>query len=101
MPAKPQTPLLPVKNRIDSFWLTKRDPELCNARTTPDLPKTADVIVIGSGLSGAMTSYMLLEEAKAKEMKLNVLLLEADETCGSATARNGEFIRPFPFRTGP
>lgn len=83
-------PVLPVKNRSESFWLSKRDPELCNARTTADLPKSADVVVIGSGLTGAMTSYMILEEAKAKGMKLNVVMLEADETCGSATARNGE-----------
>lgn len=88
----PETkPLLPVKNRIDSFWLTKRDPELCKARSTPDLPKHADVVVIGSGLSGAMTTYLMLEDAKARGMKLNVVMLEADETCGSATARNGKF----------
>lgn len=83
-------PLLPVRNRTESFWLTQRDKELCNARTTAALPKTADVVVIGSGLSGAMTSYLILEEARAKGMKLNVVMLEADETCGSSTARNGE-----------
>ena len=94
-------PLLPVKNRTESFWLTKRDKELCNARTTATLPKTADVVVIGSGLSGAMTSYLVLEEARAKGMKLDVVMLEADETCGSSTARNGEPIRPELEWTNP
>jgi ribulose 1,5-bisphosphate synthetase/thiazole synthase len=86
-------PLLPVKNRTESFWLSQRDPELCKARTTADLPRSADVVIVGSGLSGALTSYLLLEEAKAKGMKLNVVMLEADEACGSATARNGAYTR--------
>jgi glycine/D-amino acid oxidase-like deaminating enzyme len=50
-------------------------------------------VIVGSGLSGALTSYLLLEEAKAKGMKLNVVMLEADEACGSATARNGAYTR--------
>jgi hypothetical protein len=88
------TPLLPVKNRLESFWLTRRDPELKDARTTPDLPKKADVVIVGSGLSGAMMSYRMMREAKEKGRDLNVVMLEADETCGSSTARNGEYELP-------
>lgn len=83
--------LLPVKNRTESFWLTERDPELKNARTTPNLPSSADVVIVGSGLAGAMMAYNLVRKAKAQGKHLNIVMLEADECCGSATARNGEF----------
>lgn len=82
-------PLLPVKNRLESFWLSRRDPELKDARTTPDLPTQADVVIVGSGLSGALTSYHMMKEARERGRELNVVMLEADETCGSSTARNG------------
>jgi hypothetical protein len=88
-------PLLPVSNRLDSFWLKERDPILRNARTTTDLPKTADVVIVGSGLTGAMSAYHLQRAANAKGRKLKIVMLEADECCGSATARNGE-CRPSP-----
>jgi myosin-crossreactive antigen len=82
--------LLPVSNRTESFWLTERDHELKNARTTSHLPPTADVVVIGSGLTGAMTAYHLYKQARMDGRRINVVILEADEVCGSATARNGE-----------
>jgi hypothetical protein len=84
-------PLLPVPNRLESFWLTERDPVLRNARTTADLPKFADVVIVGSGLTGAMSAYHLQRDARAQGRVLSIVMLEADECCGSATARNGEF----------
>lgn len=82
--------LLPVANRTESFWLTERDPELKAARTTPDLPSSADVVIIGSGLTGAMMGYHIMKKAQKEGKQLKVVMLEADECCGSATARNGE-----------
>lgn len=85
----PIKPLLPVKNRIDSFWLTERDIELKAFRSTTNLPSTADVVIVGSGLSGAMSCYHIYRQTKEQGRRINVVMLEADETCGSATARNG------------
>lgn len=82
--------LLPVPNRTESFWLTERDVGLCNARTTAKLPESADVVIIGSGLTGAMMAYQLYREAEKQRRRMSIVMLEADETCGSATARNGE-----------
>lgn len=82
-------PLLPVPNRTEPFWLTERDVELRNARTTSKLPESADVVIIGSGLTGAMMAYQLYREAERQKRKISMVMLEADETCGSATARNG------------
>lgn len=82
--------LFPVKDRLESFWLDKRDSALCDLRTSTELPPSVDVAIIGSGLSGAMISYLIYEKAKEQGLRPpNVVMLEADETCGSATARNG------------
>jgi ribulose 1,5-bisphosphate synthetase/thiazole synthase len=83
---------LPVANRLESFWLTERDTELQYARTSQELPNDADVVIVGSGLSGAMMSYHLHKDAEAAGRGLRVVMLEADEVCGSATARNGELM---------
>lgn len=85
---KPQ--LLPVANRLKPFWLSEVDPSLENARTTDELPPTVDVVIIGSGMSGAITAYHLLKDQD--DANPSVLMLEAAETCSGATARNGEFI---------
>ncbi|WVQ84845.1 hypothetical protein IAT38_007002 [Cryptococcus sp. DSM 104549] len=89
--------LLPVKNRTEPFWLCERDLELQHARTTADLPSSADVVVVGSGLTGAMMAYRLYTEADAAGKKINVVLLEADEVCSGATARNGGHCKPVSF----
>ncbi|WRT64905.1 uncharacterized protein IL334_001844 [Kwoniella shivajii] len=93
----PENDLLPVTNRLEPFWLTERDPVLQNARTTPELPRSADVVVVGSGLTGAMTCYHLYSQAQQMGRKINVVLLEADEVCSGATARNGGHCKPIPF----
>jgi hypothetical protein len=85
-----QTRPLPVANRLESFWLSERDDELKAARTTPDLPDKADIVIVGSGLTGALLAYHLLKESEASGSSLKVVMVEADECCGSATARNGE-----------
>jgi len=85
----PKEKLLPVENRTEPFWLTERDVELAHGQTTPDLPAIADVVIVGSGLTGAMMAYKLLKKTHAEGRKLRVVMLEADETCGSASARNG------------
>jgi hypothetical protein len=85
-----QERLLPVANRTESFWLTERDPLLQNAQTTKSLPRTADVVIVGSGLTGAMMSHHLYADARIQGRKPSMVMLEAGEVCGSATARNGE-----------
>lgn len=85
---KPQ--LLPVPNRLPTFWLSEPDPSLENARTTDELPPSVDVVIIGSGMSGAITAYHLFKDQD--DASPSVLMLEAAETCSGATARNGELI---------
>jgi len=73
---------LPSPHPTSSFWHNEPSPFLLHHRTTSQLPETADVVVIGSGISGAFAAMKLLEEPG-----LNVVMLEAREACWGATGR--------------
>ncbi|GAW26795.1 putative FAD dependent oxidoreductase [Rosellinia necatrix] len=79
---------LPTPNSTHSYW--HRDPSktLLGHRTTPDLPVTADVVVIGSGISGAFAARELTAGGR------RVVMLEAREACWGATGRNGGHCQP-------
>jgi ribulose 1,5-bisphosphate synthetase/thiazole synthase len=51
--------VLPINNPTKSFWIEEANSDLRNFRSTEDLPKETDVIIIGSGYSGAATAYWL------------------------------------------
>lgn len=84
----PENTLLPVANRTQSFWLSERDPILDKARTTTNMPQTADVVVVGGGLTGVLTAYNILKKA-SPGLPPSVVLVEASDFCNGATARNG------------
>ncbi|KAI1131167.1 FAD dependent oxidoreductase [Nemania abortiva] len=79
---------LPTPNSTHSYW--HRDPSktLLNHHTTPDLPATADVVVVGSGISGAFAARELVAGGR------RVVMLEAREACWGATGRNGGHCQP-------
>ena len=79
---------LPVPNSTQPFWLSERS-ALDHHRTTKELPTKADVVIVGSGLSGAILAYSLLKQRP----KLNIVMLEAREVCSGATARNGGQVK--------
>ena len=56
-------------------------------RTTPDLPEETDIVIIGSGITGASVARYFAEDARAKDLK--IVMLEAREACWGATGRNG------------
>ncbi len=72
---------LPTPNSTHSYW--HRDPSktLLNHHTTEDLPSTADVVVIGSGISGTFAARELVAGGRS------VVMLEAREACWGATGR--------------
>lgn len=79
---------LPSQNSSASFWHTEPSSELLGYRTTEGLPREADVVVVGSGISGASVAYHLLEGLKGSNGdEKNVLVLEAREVCWGATGR--------------
>ena len=88
---------LPVDNPCLSFWqqTTRSFPYLLdNSEST--LPPTTKYLVIGSGLSGALTAFDLIHSAGVPGS--DVLILEAREAASGATSRNAGHVRPDAFR---
>ena len=75
---------LPTPRSTASFWHTQPSEKLLGHRTTPDLPHSADVVIIGSGITGTFAAREFLS---SPGFKGNVVLLEAREACWGATGR--------------
>lgn len=84
---------LPVPNRTQPFWLQERHP-LASHVSSQEVPAEADIVIVGSGISGATCAHFLYKDLEkrgsASQDKLKVVMLEADALCEGATARNGE-----------
>lgn len=94
-----QTPGLPNPDQSQTYWLS--DPpflELVNTSSS-ELPKTADVVIIGSGIAGASIARALLHERRRKNVDADkkVIVFEARQLCSGATARNGGHIKPVAY----
>ncbi|EJT47860.1 hypothetical protein A1Q1_03237 [Trichosporon asahii var. asahii CBS 2479] len=81
--------LLPVPLSTTSVWQQSvaLDPLISNS-TTP-LPESADIVVVGGGLCGALLAWELLQRTSG-----NVVLLEARELASGASGRNAGHCRP-------
>ncbi|GFF55382.1 putative FAD dependent oxidoreductase [Aspergillus lentulus] len=87
-------PGLPSANPTSSFWLRNPHPEVARAQST-ELPSEAEVVIIGSGVTGTSIARTLLKSRKpGKETKPRpaVVILEARDVCSGATGRNGGHI---------
>ncbi|KAM0428600.1 hypothetical protein ACHAPT_006961 [Fusarium lateritium] len=81
-------PSLPVPAPTRPYWLDDPPfPALCDIKG--ELPSTADVVIIGSGITGAAVAKSLLELSG----ELRVVVCEARELCSGATGRNGGHIK--------
>lgn len=87
-------PGLPKPNPTISYW---QDPPstLATHRTTPYLPTSASVVIIGSGITGSSIAYNLLSQPSPP----SVLLLEARTACSGATGRNGGHTKCATYRS--
>ncbi|KIW90600.1 uncharacterized protein Z519_08383 [Cladophialophora bantiana CBS 173.52] len=106
---------LPSAHPTASFWQTSFPNRLAGHRSTPELPARADVVVVGTGISGTFAVDHLLNsnsnsstvtsswarrrtEAETAAMEtglgLDVLVLEARTLCSAATGRNGGHLQP-------
>jgi hypothetical protein len=87
---------LPHPNPTPSYWhsdtpLNPIPHPISDLRSTPELPEYADYVVVGSGISGAMIAWGILErlEKKGELTSKKVVMLEARAAVGGATGRNG------------
>jgi hypothetical protein len=79
----------PVPNSTVSFWRTQLHP-LDSHRSTPELPTKCEIVIIGSGYTGASLAHHLLEGNEA--VGSSIVILEAREACSGATGRNGKWM---------
>lgn len=84
-------PGLPVPSPTVSYW---QDPEhsFAHARST-SLPESADVVLIGSGITSVSTAAHLLR----LQPELRIVILEARAAISGATGRNGGHIKASPW----
>lgn len=87
---------LPVPNSSSSFWHSEPNQFLLGHRTTPELPAEADIVIVGSGITGTSAARFLAEDDRAKGK--SIVLLEAREACWGATGRNGGKHKPSTTR---
>ncbi|KAJ5388338.1 FAD dependent oxidoreductase superfamily protein [Penicillium cosmopolitanum] len=81
-------PGLPNPNPTQSSWQQPPHPTVANIQS--DLAEEADIVIIGSGVTGCGAAHALLHHPDAT--KLRITLLEARGTCSGATGRNGGHI---------
>lgn len=88
-------PGLPVTNPTRSFWMFPPSPI---ASHCSDLPPHADIVVIGSGITGTSVARTLLDRAHAHGKLPVLLMLEARDACSGATGRY--VCTHLPFHSG-
>lgn len=90
---------LPREGPGVSYWqrTTRAFPHLFANRET-SLPPTSKYVIIGSGISGGLTAFELIEAgAKAED----IIILEAREAASGASSRNAGHVRPGKFPVMP
>ncbi|EPQ66820.1 BgtA-20692 [Blumeria graminis f. sp. tritici] len=91
----PSAGTFPSKESTTPFWRTEPH-ALDTHRSTSELPKSCDVLIVGGGYAGISTAYHILCDRKLRKKSddLSIVLLEARQACSGATARNGGHLRP-------
>jgi len=81
---------LPVADPIPSVWTVPPHP-VDDYQSTPNLPESCDILIVGSGFAGVATAYHILKD---KPSGPSVVLLDARKHTSGATARNGGHVKP-------
>ncbi|KAH0427997.1 FAD dependent oxidoreductase [Colletotrichum camelliae] len=89
-----QDPGLPASNPSISYWQLPPLDGIASHQSQ-DLPTEADVVIIGSGMSGTSIAWHLLKDNATKPLR--VAMIEARQACSGATGRNGGHIRPSSY----
>jgi len=96
---KQQRATLPTPTSSHSFWHSEPNEFLLGHRTTAELPTEADIVIVGSGITGTSAARYLAEDERAKGK--TIVVLEAREACWCATGRNGGHCQPLLFDRSP
>ncbi|KAJ5295764.1 hypothetical protein N7508_010585 [Penicillium antarcticum] len=87
---------LPNQTPCLSYWqrTTRAFPHLY-ANKDADVPPKSKYVVIGSGISGSLTAFELIQEGVKGQ---DIVILEAREAASGASSRNAGHVRPDAFR---
>ncbi|KAH7102176.1 FAD dependent oxidoreductase [Auriculariales sp. MPI-PUGE-AT-0066] len=82
---------LPVSHPTASFWLNSSPDAnpLATQGSTGLLTSDADVVIIGSGITGVFAAYHLAKSFQDERSSKKIVVLEARDFCSGATGRNG------------
>merc|ERR1712093_462271 len=83
---------LPRANPTTSYWQDPSDSQLSDYLSSSSVPEIADVVIIGSGITGAGIAWNLLggeDGVHTPKNQEKVVMLEARQACSGATGRNG------------
>lgn len=80
---------LPQPNPTISYWQDPPDAEIADYLSAESTPETADIVVIGSGITGTSIAHGILHN---KTTAGKIVMLEARQACSGATGRNGVFF---------
>ncbi len=94
MEARASIPVpLPYPSPTASYWQDPPDAELADYVHADTVPEAADVVIIGSGITGAGVAWNLLKGEGDNDTKgagkERIVMLEARQACSGATGRNG------------
>lgn len=85
----------PAADPISSYWHNPKSP-LANINHGRDAShRPYDFVIVGSGISGTMIAYNLLETYPNHR----IIMLEAREICSGATGRNGGHTKAASYRS--
>lgn len=82
----------PLPKPCLSYWqrTTRAYPHL-NINKSAAVPSSSKYVIIGSGISGALTAYELTENGIDGK---DIVILEAREAASGASSRNAGHVRP-------
>lgn len=93
-PANVTKTSLPHPEPCVSYWQQPPD-GIADQRTTPGLPQDADIVIVGSGISGSSVAYNLL----TAKPELKIVMLEARQAASGASGRNGGHTKTATYRS--
>ncbi|CUA67043.1 hypothetical protein RSOLAG22IIIB_02961 [Rhizoctonia solani] len=90
-----RSPGIPSFPTTDSHWpnTVPESGRLLHA-SEARLPERADIVIIGSGITGTLVARALLEHPKTSDLR--IVIVEARDACSGATGRNGGHIKCDP-----